>query len=167
MKRIITILLVLVLLVAVAAVVNGGKKKTEPVVITEYDVLQKMFIGLSADTTAEALEEYIAENDLKYKRDEKRREVIYTAGVVYEEGNRHPFKGDKVEVCFEIESGSLEYAVYTHGFVSAVLYCSGTYWDLQNGSEQGYYGDVIGEHNFEKVESAESAIQYVFEHQEK
>lgn len=171
MKKIVPVLLVLVLLVAVAAVVNGCKKKPEPVVITEYDVLQKMFIGLSADTTAEALEEQIAENELKYETDEYAgpHSLVYTIGEVYEEGERHPFKGDTLSVTFSTDTSAMKNAAYSHGSAQAVLVCDGDYWDFSTDktgtAENGYYGRDIIKHDYEKVGSAKDAIQYVYDHQ--
>ena len=167
MKRIMPIVLVFALLMTVAAVLDGCKKvdMAEQTIITEYDLLQQIFIDISDSTTEDDIKSAIAENDLHYEREEYRDATAYTIGIEYEEGERHPFKGDTIDISFGIEDGSIDHAVYTHGGVSAIFYCAGTYWDLHDGSEIGYYGDIIGKHNYEKVESAEDAIQYVFDHQ--
>jgi len=171
MKKIMPVLLVFVLLVAVAAISNGCKKKPETVVITEYDVLQKMFIGLSADTIADDVEKQITENELKYETKEYTgpHTLVYTIGEVYEEGERHPFKCDTVSVTFSTDTGSIKNATYTHGSAEAVLVCDGDYWDSSTDktgtAENGYYGRDIIKHDYEKVSSVEDAIQYIYDHQ--
>lgn len=150
---------------------SGCKKKQEPErgMVSEYDVLQEFFVSMTADTTIEELENWIEKNDLKFEIEKYpgSHSIEYTAGIEYEEGKRHPFTGDTIEVTFSSDDGSLKIGVYTKHYVSAIFFQSGTYWDLRDSSEKGYYGDVVGNHNYEKLSTAEEAIQYVYDHQKK
>ena len=159
----------LVMICVFGICLSGCQKKQEPerVIISEYDVLQEFFVSMTADTTIEEIEKWIDENDLKFdiKEYSGSNSIEYTAGIEYEEGKRHPFIGDTIEVTFNSDTGVLKYGVYTKHFVSAIFFQSGIYWDLRDSSEKGYYGDVIGNHDYVKLSTAEEAIQYVYDHQ--
>ena len=148
---------------------SGCQKKQEPEreIVSEYDVLQKFFVSMTANTTIEEIEQWIDINDLKFdvKEYSGSDSIEYTVGVEYEEGKRHPFIGDTIEVTFNSDTGALKFGVYTKHSVSAIFFQSGIYWDLRDSSEKGYYGDVIGNHAYEKLSTAEEAIQYVYDHQ--
>ena len=158
--------------VSVPIATDGISEPQVPESVYEYDTLQELFMRISLDTTEDDIIREYEQNKLQH---DKRtysgsKSIEYTIGYEYVSG-RNPIKGDTVEVTFDTANGKLKYAVYTKSFVSAVLYNYGIYWDLRDGDPESntveYYGDIVGKHAYERVNSAEEAIQYVLDNQRK
>lgn len=160
---------------------SSAKESTTPSItaepIREYDILQKMFINLTFDTSIEDIEKAIEMNKLVHTRKEYKgsKAIEYTIGYTSNGRARNPIQGDTIEVNFDIDDLTFKYAVYTHigesgsGVWNSGFYIKeGTYFDLrvqsQTSGGSGYYGTAVGSHEYNKFETAEETLEFVLEH---
>lgn len=148
-----------------------------PEPIREYDILQKMFINLTFDTSVEDIEKAIEMNKLVHTRKEYKgsKAIEYTIGYTTNGRARNPIEGDTIEVNFDMDDLSFRFAVYTHSgesgsgiWNSGIYIKQGTYFDLrvrsQNSGNSGYYGSAVGSNEYTKFDTAEETLQFVLEH---
>lgn len=119
---------------------------TEPK-IYEYDVLQSLFLEISADTTAEELEAEIEASGLYYSAQEYKSSIKYVISD-FEGAAAQTRKapGDYMDVSFNPENNALQFAQYVNescaGY-SALFYLCGPHYDFNSAATSndysGYY----------------------------
>ena len=152
--------------------------------VREYDALQKMFLGISAETKETDIEKLIKECGLYYSREVYNgdpKKISYA--IAFSEGSaRHKRAdpGDQLCIAFSESDGTILYAEYNREGSSrtALFYNYGTYWDFREsapGKYSGYYyyrpGDLtktgikieysngyVKETSYYRVSNAESAL---------
>lgn len=151
------------------------------------DELQKVFLSINKDTTEDEVLDLITEYGLEstveeYNGRPKSRNycIAFVADVALQ---KYAESGDKLEVSFDKNDGSILYAEYFNeeSFKNAIYYNYGTYWDFRedepDNSYSGYYyhkpGDTKGgitikysngnskETGYYNVDSAELALSYI------
>lgn len=162
-------------------------------IIYEYDVLQKLFMAITVDTTPQELEALIAENNLFYTIGEYNQSGLkgaaHTYKIAYTEGASHQKyadSGDYLEVSFDNgNDDKLKFAHYVKADsidYTALFYNYGVWWDFDVTNAEdysGYYindsfGDDKGivlkytngnerETNYYKYNSAEEVINKILE----
>ena len=173
--------------------VEEEKEDSVEEIIYEYDVLQKLFMEITVDTTPQELETLIAENNLFYTIGEYNQSGLNGAAhqyvIAYTEGasqQKYADSGDYLEVSFDNGNGDkLKFAHYVKadslGY-TAFFYNYGVWWkfDVTNAEDySGYYiidsfGDNKGivlkytngnerETNYYKYNSAEEVINKILE----
>lgn len=126
----------------------------------DFDTLQSIFVGITAETTIEDLKSMISEKSLSFTVQEYNKagggkEVVlmiaYTDGAALQ---KYAESGDSIEIAFDkIDNNSLSdnnrimSAYYTNASsLSALFYNYGTWYDFREETEGDYSGYYIVDH---------------------
>ena len=135
--------------------VKNDAKKKEKTLDYNYDLLQKLFLEISADFAIEDLELYISDNSLfyslaEYNKSGGGKSVNYV--VAYTEGSaaqKYADSGDHVEVTFDKSNENhimtAEYVNSSSISYSALFYNYGIWFDLMEEEPSIYSGYYIND----------------------
>ena len=138
-----------------------SESETESATITnslEYDALQIAFMSLDFNSSMADVDRIIEENNFEFTKENYngtpkcvRYRLAYEKDVARQ---KRGSSGDSLDIEFSSEDGSFMYAEYTtyvSGFMNALLYNYGTYWDFRFETPQneysGYYYYESGDMN--------------------
>ena len=134
--------------------ISSTEKPTE----MSYSKLQKVFLNIDFDTTAEDIEQVISETGLEYSNNKYNGYTVYklacTSGVA---AQKYADEGENIEITFDSKDGTLMLAEYENydDFIISLLYNYGTHWDFRYDEPQNQYS---GYYYYKPGDSAQEGI---------
>lgn len=147
-----------------------SESETESATITnslEYDALQIAFMSLDFNSSMADVEKIIEENNFEFTKENYngtpkniRYKLAYDKDVARQ---KRASSGDSLDIEFSSEDGSFMYAKYTtyvSGFMNALLYNYGTYWDFRFETPQNEYS---GYYYYESGDMSKDGIVFQYD----